>query len=94
MTAATVRRRTRHSWVGHATATATALLLLRHWHTALHIGGDQYGGAWALIAAAWFLHWRTGWWIAWTIRITAVLGAVTDLPVLHGSVGWLTGAAW
>jgi hypothetical protein len=94
VTAASGDRRTRHSLVGHATAALTAVALLPPWHHVLRIGGDQYGGAWALIVAAWVLHWRTGWWISWALLWAAILGAVTDLPVVHDTVTYLTGAVW
>ncbi|MEZ0066703.1 hypothetical protein ABIA32_002715 [Streptacidiphilus sp. MAP12-20] len=78
----------------HATAGAAALMLLPWWHRVLHVGGDEYGGAWALAGLAWWLHHRRPTWLRHALVCSAVAGAVTDLPVLHDSVSWLTGAVW
>ncbi|MEY9937312.1 hypothetical protein [Streptacidiphilus sp. MAP5-3] len=86
--------RPQHGLLFHASAAAAALLALPWWHRALHIGADQYGGAWALTLAAAVLYRRRPGWFRYALLLASIAGAVTDMPVLHDSVSWLTGAAW
>lgn len=91
----------RHGLPFHATAGAAALAALPWLMRGLRIAsssplptGGAYGLAWALIAAAWVFHRLTGWWIAWASLLATIAGLIADLPAVHQSITYLTGATW
>lgn len=95
-------RRTRHGWPFHLAAVAAAVIALPAAHAVLHVAagtgqlptGGGYAAAWALALVAAGLYRRTGAWLAWAALWAVILGSVTDLPVLHNTVTYLTGASW
>lgn len=96
------RRRAIHGWPFHVAAIGAAVAVLPLVHGVLHVaaGAGQLptaGGfafAWALALIAAVLYRRTGAWLAWAAMWAVILGSVTDLPVLHNTVTYLTGASW
>lgn len=97
----TARIRHRHGWLFHSTTAISALAAIPKVHAMLRTTANgslptesAWAFAWGLTAVAWGLHRAKGWWVFWTALWALLVGMVTDLPVVHDSVTYLTGAAW